>query len=78
MIKVTFYGIDSMNRPIFVEQKGKKKYFYGDTDNLFSSTATEAEVLSSVKPSDLVYFGSRFDCEPMGTLPSEPISIQTK
>ena len=72
MIKVIFINIDSMNRPVF---KDAKKNYYGCLDTLFSYGTSEAEVLEKVSASDLVYFGSSFDCEPMGTTPANKLHI---
>ena len=63
--KVQFVGIDNWNRPIFKNIVSKR--YYGSTDDLFHSEATEAEVLEHVTNKDLLYFGTSFGCEPMGT-----------
>jgi hypothetical protein len=68
MEQVKFYGIDRFNRPVFKSLDGGKGKFYGDVHNLFSYDATESEVLEKVTVDDLCYFGSRFDCEPYGTM----------
>lgn len=73
MIQVVFHGVDSWGRPVFKAVEGKN--FYGDTDNLFDSHSTEQEILESVTAKDLIYFGSKFDCEPLGTLPSDTLEI---
>ncbi len=62
-LEVKFKGIDSWNRPIFVD---KLKNHYGSTDKLFSYTDTEEFVLEQVTEKDLTFFGRKFDCEPMG------------
>ena len=67
--RVTFFGIDSWNRPVFKEHLLKN--FYGATDKLFDDGATEDEVLAKVKPDDITFFGSRFGCEPMGSDPGK-------
>lgn len=66
MVQVKFYSIDSWNRPIFKSVSSRQ--YYGDTNKLFSYGTSEAEVLNQITAADLVYFGSSFDCEPMGTL----------
>ena len=66
MKMVKFRGIDSFNRPVFVSVESPK-CFYGSTDILFGYHSTEEEVLSKITEEDLCYFGSSFDCEPMGT-----------
>ncbi|MDA0145967.1 hypothetical protein OCT63_17210 [Vibrio sp. RW] len=73
MKKVQFVGIDSFNRPIFKSMTDKAHY--GSTETLFSYDATESEVLEKVGANDLSYFGSRFDCEPMGVKPQQPLVI---
>ena len=60
---IKFVGIDSFNRPIF---RGYGRNHFGSTDILFSYDATEKEVLEKVTEKNLTYFGSKFDCEPMG------------
>ena len=62
MIAVKFFGIDDWNRPVF-----KSEYeFYGALNKLFDGQATEKEVLEKVTDEDLVWFGSEFNCEPIG------------
>ena len=63
MITLKFRGIDGFNRPVFQGSDGK---YYGSTDKLFSLMSDKREVLQNIKISDLCYFGSYFDCEPMG------------
>lgn len=75
MVTVRFEGIDSWSRPIFKDTESNARY--GDTDNLFSSGTKEAVVIKSVTPLDLVFFGNRFDCEPMGSLPKDTLRIIT-
>ncbi|MFA5759026.1 MAG: hypothetical protein WC942_06705 [Clostridia bacterium] len=64
MIKVTFEGIDSWNRPVFKDIDSRNRY--GSTDILFDYDATEVEVLEKITPFYLCYFGTHFDCEPCG------------
>ncbi len=63
-ITVEFYGIDSWNRPIFKDVD--RKEFYGSTDKLYSDTEME-KAKKEVTVEDLLYFGTHFGCEPMGT-----------
>jgi len=63
--KVRYYAIDGWNRPVF-RSVDFPKNFFGSTDILFPVGAEESEVLAKVGASDLVYFGSRYNCEPMG------------
>lgn len=62
-LNVRFKGVDSRNRPIFVD---KLNNHYGSTDKLFDYDATESKVLETITESDLTFFGRKFDCEPMG------------
>lgn len=62
---VKFKGIDCFNRPVF--KSTTTRNHFGSTDILFGYDASEEEVLTVITESDLVYFGSKFDCEPMGT-----------
>jgi len=73
MIRVTYWGIDSMNRPTF--RRLGSKATYGCLDTLFPRDATEAEVLEKISIEDIVWFGWRLDGEPEGILPHEPIEI---
>ena len=73
MINVQFVGVDAFNRPVFKEI-GKRRY-YGSTSHLVDYGATEEEVLDRIDSSMLEYFGTRFNCEPMGTSPNEDIHI---
>lgn len=65
--RIKFAGIDDWNRPVF-KSLDKKSHFYGCTYKLFQYWAKESEVLRTVDEDDLCYFGSRFNCEPYGTL----------
>ncbi len=71
-IKVMYENIDSWNRPVFRELRkkaGDKKprRRFGTMFALFPYGEPEAEVLKQIKSEHLVFFGSEFDCEPMGT-----------
>jgi hypothetical protein len=75
--QVKFAGIDGFGRPIFKQVDAK--LYYGCTDKVFSPfntqlEADESEVLKKVSEADLCYFGSSFNCEPMGT-PAGDIEI---
>lgn len=68
-VEVKFVGIDSWNRPVF-KQVDDKKYF-GSTCNLYGYGEEEKCIefySNNENLNSLVYFGSSFDCEPMGTL----------
>jgi len=60
-----FVGIDYSNRPVFKDIK--KKEYFGLVNILFSQDASEEDVFKAIKISELVYFGNKFGCEPMGT-----------
>ncbi len=62
---VKFRGIDGDGRAIFKSEQYRN--FYGSTDHLFDDEATEEDVLKAISVKNLVFFGSRFGCEPMGT-----------
>jgi len=66
MERITFIGIDTRNRAIF-QSLDFKKNFFGCISKSFDYNATERTVLNKINESDLVYFGSKFNCEPMGT-----------
>lgn len=72
-IKIKFAGIDSWNRPVFKSIEKPYSYF-GSVMELFNHDATEEQVLEKIDEDDLVYFGGRFNCEPMGS-PSGNIEI---
>lgn len=64
--EIKFVGIDSWNRPVFKDVCGNH---YGSTNTLYSHHENifddEAKLQRVLK--ELVFFGSRFNCEPMGT-----------
>lgn len=62
-IKICFKGLDSWGRPVFKEIDGNR--YYGSVDILPDSE----DELNAIVESDLVYFGSSFDCEPYGDAP---------
>jgi hypothetical protein len=61
---VKFVNIDSFNRPVFRDAEGN---YYGCTEELFPYETSEQEVLDRIDENDLVFFGRKFCCEPMGT-----------
>jgi len=70
-IELIYVNIDDWNHPIF---KDNKNNYYGATDILFPYEEPESSVKEKVTINDLTYFGSRFNCEPMGTdLPKNAI-----
>ena len=74
MKTVVFGGIDSFNRPVFVNINNPKD-IYGCTDILFGYGSTEADVLAKVSETDLSYYANHLGCEPMGT-PAGDITIR--
>ncbi len=76
IINVQFVNIDSWNRPIFKDLLSKT--YYGSCDILFPYGEIESEVLEKVSVKDLVYFGTHFDCEPMGTKPHKELVIKSQ
>ena len=73
-LELKFVGIDSWNRPIFKDVNNKRDY-YGATDILFDYGSTAECVLNKITPEEITYFGSLFDCEPMGTSVSDEIKF---
>jgi hypothetical protein len=69
-IDVVFECVDYWNRPIFKSVSTDDRF--GSTDNLVRDVE---EAKERVTERDLSYFGSHFDCEPMGTTPSGPLRI---
>ncbi len=65
--KATFEGIDDWGRPVFsiIDRMGRKLY-EGSVDDVFPHSASEEEVLERVSEENLVIFGGRFGCEPLG------------
>jgi len=61
---VRFEGIDDFNRPIFKSIQFRNRF--GSVNKLFDYGATEEEVLKTITEADLCYFGTSFNCEPMG------------
>ena len=64
-VTVKFEGIDSFNRPVFKSIDGCRRY--GSTDKLFSKDAKIEDIIKELTHEELVYFGERFDCEPLGS-----------
>lgn len=76
-LRLKFVGIDNWNRPVF---RNEKKY-YGSVDSLFNDEAEAERVIERLTIEDnnlheeIVYFGTYFNCEPMGNPISETINI---
>jgi len=66
MEKVQFFKVDDWGRPVF-QSLDNKKVFFGSCEKLFGYSESENEILKTVSVDDLVYFGTSFNCEPMGT-----------
>lgn len=68
-LRLKFKGIDSWNRPVFVDENGS---CFGDTDHLFDNGASKEEVLHFYNDITLngciSYFGQQFGCEPSGEM----------
>lgn len=75
-LNLKFVKIDDFNQPIFVDPE--RKAYYGTNDVLFSHGAQAAEVVKEIKEKDvrLVYFGMRFNCEPMGFPLHEDVEVK--
>lgn len=67
-LALKFEGIDSWHRPVF-KAIGVPMYF-GSIDHLFDHTVPEEDIIAFFEgdlADNLVFFGNKFDCEPMGT-----------
>lgn len=75
VIKVKFRGIDSHNRPIF--QAINCNDYFGSEFYLFSMSEEKETIIEFFqdKLDRLSYFGSHFDCEPMG-LPLNNVRLE--
>jgi len=71
---VIFEGIDSCNRPVFIEKQGSVRW--GAVSKLFAEGSKESKVLRTVTERDLSYFGTEFDCEPQSSTPGENLIIE--
>jgi hypothetical protein len=61
--KLEFVGIDDWSRPVW--KVPETNVFFGSLDKLCSNEDKE-QVLEGLKLSELCWFGSWFNCEPMG------------
>ena len=61
---LVYEGIDDFSRPVFKDDKNNR---YGSVSVLFFYGTTKKEVLDVIMPFDLCYFGTKFNCEPLGT-----------
>lgn len=73
-LNLRFKGIDDWNQPIFKSDNGR---FYGTNDVLFGYGAKADEVIKEIEDKNirLVYFGTHFNCEPMGTPLKKEVKI---
>jgi len=74
-ITVEFEGVDFWSRPVYKDVNTIVRY--GSVNTLFPDTkiapnGTKEEINAFFRENieDLVYFGSSFDCEPNGGMPS--------
>ena len=74
IIKIKFHRIDDFNRAIFKDIN--KKSYWGNTYILFSHDANEEDVLDKINEEDLSYFGTKFNCEPLGLKISDSYKLQ--
>ena len=58
-----FVNIDDWNRPVFKDDLGN---YFGSLNILFPYEEDKKGVLKKVQITDLVFFGRKFNCEPMG------------
>lgn len=79
MIKLTFVGIDSWNRPVFkwVHESGRT-YYIGSVNHLFDDDHDTEDIKQFFRQNsdDLEYFGTSFGCEPHGGLFWKPENIE--
>lgn len=71
-MNVHFHGVDSWNRPVF-KAEGRELYF-GCVNKLFDAGNIQT-LPDRVTASDLLFFGTKFGCEPWGDEPVEPLNI---
>ena len=66
ILQLKFVGIDDFNRPIFKDIEKKK--FYGSTEKLYCFNDDEKKIISEINKNIylLSYFGTSFNCEPLG------------
>lgn len=69
ILVLKFINIDKHNRPVF---RGSDNLYYGSCVDLFPFEETQDNVME--KLSEIVYFGTKFGCEPEGT----PLPENTK
>ena len=74
-LQVKYVGIDNWNRPIFKPISKNSISYYGSTDILFPYGESESEVKKKVTAEDLVFFGTKFNCEPRGFKPNNKLEI---
>lgn len=68
-LKIKFHGIDGWNRPVF--KAVGHDLFYGSVDKLFDTEVKSVDIPAN----ELLYFGSYFGCEPMGSRPKYNLEI---
>lgn len=70
IIDVKFRGIDDWHRPVF--KTVDSVIHYGSTDKLFDHWTPISEINDWFRehPDQLQYFGTKFNCEPEGGMPS--------
>lgn len=71
--QLVFEGLDDFNRPVF-KQVGTNLRF-GSTNKTFSGSDSNQHIQEMLSEEDIVYFGTKFGCEPDGT-PIKPDRIE--
>ena len=79
IIQIKFKGLDDWFRPVFKVQD--KKVYLGDCEKLwtFDELGEDNEIINQYyreNPDALVIFGSKFNCEPMGTNLKKEVKIE--
>ncbi len=74
--KIKFVGLDDWNRPVFVTVETQRKYYFGDVNKLwkFKELGNNNENVNKYYKENigaLEYFGTSFNCEPMGGMPKD-------
>ena len=64
-IKMEFVGLDDWSRPVF--KVPSTSMHFGSTEKLFNWSEVEGgKIYDKIELTDLCYFGSSFNCEPLG------------
>ena len=78
-LKIRYIRIDSWNRPVF--RAIDKQMYFGSVNFLFRNEDEPQKIEEFFEKNidNLVYFGSHYNCEPLGLHPSElkePVQLE--